>query len=139
MNLKAITVRQPWANAILLGKDVENRSRYFSHRGPLLIHAAKKVDESALTDPRILALPPKELILGQLIGVVTVLDCVRTSDSPWADANGWKLLLTNARPLRLPVPWRGQLSLFDVDYELIHDVLPAGFESEVQYGHLPFS
>lgn len=40
--MKAITVRQPWAWAILFGqKDVENRSRNIagSYRGPLIIHA----------------------------------------------------------------------------------------------------
>ena len=51
--MKALTVRQPWANAILQGKDVENRSRYFGHRGLLLIHAAMKADRDALDDPRI--------------------------------------------------------------------------------------
>jgi hypothetical protein len=40
---EAISVRQPWANAIMLAKDIENRSRYFSHRGPLLIHASMKL------------------------------------------------------------------------------------------------
>jgi hypothetical protein len=116
---KAISVRQPWANAIMLGKDVENRSRYFSHRGPLLIHASLRVDKEALGDHRILALPPNELPFGHLIGVVTVLDCVRISDSPWADASQWKLLLANPRPLLHPVACRGQLGLFRVDRELL--------------------
>jgi len=41
--VKAISVRQPWAYAILhLGKRVENRDwRGCSYRGPVLIHAAK--------------------------------------------------------------------------------------------------
>jgi hypothetical protein len=127
LNLKAITVRQPWASAIMLGKDVENRSRYFKHRGPLLIHASLRVDEDALEDPRILALPPHELIFGHLLGVVTVLDCVRASQSRWANpATPWKLLLANPRPLLRPVAYRGQLSLFDVPQALLRDLLPAG-------------
>jgi hypothetical protein len=116
---KAISVRQPWANAIMLGKNVENRSRYFSHRGPLVIHASLRVDKEALSDRKILALPPRELLFGHLIGVVTVLDCVRISDSPWADASQWKLLLAYPRPLLHPVPCRGQLGLFNVDRELL--------------------
>jgi len=41
--IKALTIRQPWAFAILnLGKDVENRSWRTRHRGPLLIHAAAR-------------------------------------------------------------------------------------------------
>ncbi len=53
--MKAITVRQPWAWAIMHGgKDVENRSRNIvgSYRGPLLIHASLTVEPAGL-DPRI--------------------------------------------------------------------------------------
>ena len=42
-SVPAISIRQPWASAILLlGKDVENRSNWpFKHRGPIVIHAAR--------------------------------------------------------------------------------------------------
>src|SRR5512135_2097795 len=56
VQIKALSVRQPWANAIMLGKDVENRSRYFAHRGLLLIHASSHLDYRARRDPRIKAL-----------------------------------------------------------------------------------
>ncbi len=49
--MKAITVRQPWAYAIIhLGKDVENRTRNIvgSYRGPLIIHAGLAVTPEAL-------------------------------------------------------------------------------------------
>jgi hypothetical protein len=138
MNLKAISVRQPWANAIMLGKDVENRSRYFTHRGPILIHASLKIDAKALNDPRIIALRMKDdLVCGHLIGVVSVIDCVRFSDSDWADyQSGWKLILENPRPLLRPIPYRGQLSLFEVQHRILRDVLPPGFETEMISGHL---
>src|SRR5438309_9292877 len=96
--LTAISIRQPWASAILLGKDVENRSRCYRHRGPLLIHASLKLDADAMRDPRILALPKTDFIVGHLLGVVTVLDCVRDSRSLWADQDSWKLVLSNPRP-----------------------------------------
>lgn len=137
MLIKAISVRQPWANAIMLGKDVENRSRYFQHRGLLLIHASLKVDSDALDDPRILRLPINDLVFGHLIGVVNLVDCVRVSRSRWADPeSNWKLILENPRPLLHPVPYRGQLSLFGVEEKLLRDVLPAGCESEMQAGML---
>jgi ASCH domain len=137
MKLKAISVRQPWANAIMQGKDVENRSRYFSHRGSLLIHASLKVDGAALSDPRILGLPINDLVVGHLIGVVTVLDCVRSSNSRWADPGcEWKLLLASPRPLLRPVPYRGQLALFEVDHELLRGLLPPAFENELPPGML---
>jgi hypothetical protein len=138
MLIKAISVRQPWANAILLGKDVENRSRYFQHRGLLLIHSSLKIDSDALHDPRILALTIGDMAMGHLIGVVTLLDCVHSSPSPWADPEArWKLILANPRPLLRPVPYRGSLSLFDVKHELLRGLLPAGFEDELPPGHLP--
>ena len=38
--MRCLTVRQPWAWAIVAGlKSIENRSRRTTHRGPLLIHA----------------------------------------------------------------------------------------------------
>lgn len=40
--MKCISVRQPFAWAILKGKKrVENRSRLTNHRGPVLLHAGK--------------------------------------------------------------------------------------------------
>jgi 4-hydroxy-3-methylbut-2-enyl diphosphate reductase len=39
--VKALSIRQPWAWLVVNGwKNIENRERRFSHRGPLLIHAA---------------------------------------------------------------------------------------------------
>ena len=128
--IKALSVRQPWASAIMLGKDVENRTRYFSHRGLLLIHAALKVDNYALDDPRIVALgigsPEKPLILGHIIGAVTLLDCVRDYPSPWAYSEEWHLVLANPRPFRRAVACRGQLGLFEVDRDVVRELLEVG-------------
>jgi hypothetical protein len=49
--MRAITVRQPWAWAIVHGgKDVENRTRNIAgaYRGPVAIHAGKTLDEGAV-------------------------------------------------------------------------------------------
>jgi len=51
--IRALTVRQPWAWAIIHGgKDVENRSRNIvgSYRGPVLIHAAQRYDKVGYRD-----------------------------------------------------------------------------------------
>lgn len=46
--MKAITVRQPWAECIARGvKLVENRSRPTTHRGPLAIHAGARPSDQA--------------------------------------------------------------------------------------------
>ncbi|MGG4452378.1 ASCH domain-containing protein [Brevibacillus porteri] len=51
--MKAITIHQPWATLIALGeKKFETRSWATKHRGPIAIHAAKKVDkEICLEEP----------------------------------------------------------------------------------------
>jgi hypothetical protein len=40
--VKALTLRQPWAWAVLHGKTVENRTWRMSYRGPLAIHAGAR-------------------------------------------------------------------------------------------------
>lgn len=133
--MKGITVKQPWAWAIIHGgKDVENRSQMFSYRGPLLIHAAKVDDSGGYGDARIRALGevgmrmPKRDDRGHVIGVVDLVDVHSASDyaacaglpsgycSRWAES-GYRathLVLRNVRCLAEPVPARGMLGLWDV-------------------------
>jgi hypothetical protein len=43
--MKALSVRQPWARAIVTGlKPIENRTWQTNYRGPLLIHAGQRDD-----------------------------------------------------------------------------------------------
>jgi hypothetical protein len=45
----ALSVRQPWAWAIVSGyKDVENRSWPTNYRGTLFIHAGQRLDRAGL-------------------------------------------------------------------------------------------
>lgn len=45
--MKALSLKQPWAEAILfLGKDIENRVWSTHHRGPLVIHCSKGWDKA---------------------------------------------------------------------------------------------
>lgn len=96
--VKALTVRQPWAWAIIHGgKDVENRSRNIAgkYRGPVAIHAGVSVDDlQDVYDPRIAealrgAQTPvrwtvgDHLDFGAIIGVVDLVD-VHTPDDCWA-------------------------------------------------------
>lgn len=112
----ALTVRQPWAWAIIhAGKDIENRTWATDHRGPLLIHAGKRIDPQGFAFIRALGIVvPDDLPLGGIIGQVDLLAC--TPDpvgSPWA-AEGhyhWQLASPRALPYR---PTRGQQGLFHV-------------------------
>jgi hypothetical protein len=125
-SIPALSVRQPWASAILLGKDVENRSRRFKYRGPLLIHAAMHTSAHNWKDPRIeaLKLDRKREPIGCLIGLVTLVDCVRDSSSIWADQDSWHLVLRDPVRLARPVLFKGQLNLFKIPVHLIEHLLP---------------
>lgn len=57
--MKALTVRQPWAEAIACGaKLVENRSMGTRYRGPLAIHAGKGWAKWGFADERLRGLWP---------------------------------------------------------------------------------
>jgi hypothetical protein len=116
--VKALTIRQPWAFAILhLEKDVENRVWRTHYRGPLLIHAAIHHEHQ----PRELlakymSRPPSqenlnELPRGCVVGTAELFDCVKNAKSRWADRGAWHWLLRNVRPIR-PVECTGRLGLW---------------------------
>lgn len=82
--MKALSLWQPWASAVALGfKKNETRSWPTNYRGPLLIHAAKKV----IPWPSIsiqamfegIAFQPDDLPLGQVLCRVDLIDCKRIS------------------------------------------------------------
>lgn len=53
--MKALTVQQPWAWAIIHGgKNTENRTQSWRYRGPLAIHAGARWSEHGCTDERVL-------------------------------------------------------------------------------------
>ena len=89
--MKVITVRQPWAYAIIhMGKDIENRTWNTGYRGPLLIHAASTMRRSEYDCftrfirsefRRKQILPPTRLPMGGIVGMVELVDVVKTSKS----------------------------------------------------------
>lgn len=94
--LRILTVRQPWAWAIMHGgKNVENRVRNIAgaYRGPIAIHVAQSEDEAAYSAPVLrealearfrdwspgivvkrLRSEPAPKYLGRIIGVVDLVD-----------------------------------------------------------------
>ena len=46
LEMRALSIRQPWAWLIVNGhKDIENRSWRTKYRGPFLVHAGLKVEK----------------------------------------------------------------------------------------------
>lgn len=120
--MKALSIRQPWAELVLRGlKDVENRSWRTHHRGPLLIHASQGADEPWYGDFGI----PEDAPRGALVGVVDVIDCMRQRTSPWHSRGSWGFYLAKPRRLPRPVPWKASLGLFDVPDRRVRRALVA--------------
>jgi hypothetical protein len=130
--IKAISIRQPWAWLIVSGaKGVENRCWSTSHRGPLLIHAAKSCTFAAWCDawdwiderlPHVRRIypPPTYTAIerGGIIGIVDQVGCADDADmeyrpyySAWAVPGQWHHLYASPRPLSFS-PCSGMLGLF---------------------------
>lgn len=145
--MRVLTVRQPWAWAIVHGgKDVENRVRNIAgdYRGPVAIHVAGKYAETGLNLDALddacdewcasngCGDHPWFKGVGDIIGVVDLVDVHQAADcwdspgycSRWADGV-WHLVLANARPLVLPIPYRGALGLRRLDEAMVQQVLAA--------------
>jgi hypothetical protein len=117
--VKAITIRQPWAWAVVFGiKRVENRTWATRYRGPRLIHAGKSRASLGREADLLPGLPPyDELPYRAIVGVVTLVDCVPVDQAPPAPftEGPWCWILADARPFRRPIPHRGLIRLFEVD------------------------
>jgi hypothetical protein len=135
--VKALTVQQPWAWAIIHGgKDVENRTQAWSYRGPLAIHAGTRWSERGAWSPLMQAALAKPQDTGSLLAYlergafIGVVDLVAVHvagtgccDSDWGeqqyDEHGGRtrrdivhLVLERPRPLPEPIPCRGSLGLW---------------------------
>ncbi len=112
--MKVLTIRQPWAWAIIFaGKDIENRSWRTHYRGPLAIHAGAKVEKNAALPRRARAPEDDDLVSSAILGVVDLVDVVKSSRSRWFEGP-FGLVLQNPRPLLRPLPCKGRLGLWDL-------------------------
>lgn len=146
--MRILTVRQPWAWAIIHGgKTVENRVRNIAgeYRGPVLIHVAKAYADDwqskTLADlmnehPGLFDEPqPWRDHAGEIIGVVDLVDvhppipgegAVRGDTcSPWAEPDAWHLVFENPRALAEPIPYKGALGLRKTEFDVVGDYLAA--------------
>ena len=107
--MKALSLRQPWANLIASGeKTIETRTWKTNYRGEILICSSKY---------------PKIEPYGKAICVATIYDCkpMLKSDTQraccdWYEGYSW--FLKDIRPI-VPFDVKGQLNLFEVDDDLI--------------------
>jgi hypothetical protein len=112
--MKALSVRQPWAWAIVAGwKPIENRTWQTNHRGLLLIHAGLQYDRAGFEFLESHAInTPDDLLRGGIVGRVQLIDITTDHPSTWAQPGCFHWVL--ADPIQTPFrPMRGQLKLFE--------------------------
>lgn len=125
MELTSISIRQPWAWAIInAGKNIENRTWRTNYRGKVIVHASKHFDHAGY-DKLVKAskmlgfkIPDKEELKkqsGGFVGMVDIVGCRKNiKNNFWKDADSYGWVLAN--PIKLNfVPYRGKLSLFKVE------------------------
>jgi hypothetical protein len=120
--VKALSIMQPWAWLVVTGrKDIENRDWPTSFRGPVLIHAGKRIDRDCadmlkmglhpVTSERIEPID-RNWECGGIVGAAEIVGCVARSPSPWfVGRYGFVLRKQQVLPFQ---PLRGQLGFFDV-------------------------
>lgn len=129
--MKALSIQQPFAHAILhLGKDVENRTWPWPASIPLpcriVIHAGKREDTEGheiikqMTSVDV----PWDLPKGCLVGEATVLGSFNLAEAraetgrpkynPWV-FGPYCWVLTDPIAYPEPIPYRGQLRIFEVE------------------------
>lgn len=116
---------QPFADLIILGKKtIELRNWNTNFRGEVLIHAPLKIRKEDAKRLKI----DKKFVTGAIVGKVEIYD-IKKYDSKkqlkqdqkfhFASKNfhdkTYGFLLKNAKPFRIPIPYKGQLGLFDVE------------------------
>ena len=137
----ALSIRQPWAYAILhLGKDRENRTWQNGFTGRLIVHASKTIDQGAVLWLRSQGYEiPTALPTGALVGEVTVTGCRRASaralgrsrmpECAWAAIPGvsdWEegpycFELADPEAWENPIRYAGSLGFFTVRFDRTPD------------------
>ena len=123
--MKCLSVSQPFADLIISGKKtIELRNWNTNFRGEFLIHAPIKIRTEDCERLKI----TKKLVTGAIIGKAELYDVKKYNSSKevkmdqkfhLASKNfqdktfGFKI--KNVKPLRIPIPWKGQLGFFDVE------------------------
>ena len=123
--MKCLSVSQPFADLIISGKKtIELRKWNTNFRGEFFIHAPIKI---RVKDCKRLKIT-KKLVTGVIIGKAELYDVKKYNslkevkmDQKFHLASknfqdktfGFKI--KNAKSLRIPIPWKGQLGFFDVE------------------------
>ena len=143
--MKCLSVSQPFADLIVSGKkNIELRNWNTNFRGDFLIHAPLKI---RVEDSKRLKIN-KKFITGAIIGKGQLYDVKKYNSikeikldqkyhfsTKKFQNKTFGFMLKNVKPLRIPIPWKGQLGFFDVDIpkikiknkEIVSDIIDEEF------------
>lgn len=126
--MKAISIRQPWAELILQGrKTIELRTWDTRIRGRVAVHTGTQVERAAC---EAYDLDPANLVRGALLGYVDIVGVVAVHQDNWDELReqhlalgdypgprkGWRLANPERSPQ--PIPMRGRRQFFNVPDDL---------------------
>lgn len=128
LKLKALSLKQPYAELILQGKKkIELRNWNTHFRGEFLIHASKTPDSEAMKKFNFNTLP-----LGGIVGKANLLDVKlyknnlehgKDKDLHLASASWGNYGFILENPIRLKFKsLKGQLNFFDIDLKVLEDL-----------------
>jgi len=143
--MKALSIKQPYASLIAEGvKDVENRSYNTKFRGTVLIHASAKWHDRAkavsmFSREQLEEIKKHEkgnidrwitekyttnrLEVSAIIGQVDIIDCVKNSQSIWAEKDAFHWVLANAKKYDYPIlNVKGKLSFWNFEPENLEEI-----------------
>ena len=123
--MKCLSICQPFAELIIQDKKtIELRNWNTNYRGEFLVHAPIKIKKE---DCKKLKIKGK-LTTGAIIGKAEIYDVKKYQStkeiqndknkhfsSKKFQEKTYGFILKNPKPLRIPIPWKGQLGFFDVD------------------------
>lgn len=133
--MKALSICQPYAHLIVVTKEkrIENRTWPTNHRGPLAIHASKTRCWLSPGENR----HCPGMAFGAIIGLCKLKDCIAIdavyrrklrSDQSWIydhehTEGPWCFELADVLELVTPIPYRGQLGLFEIPNHLLNSAV----------------
>jgi len=146
--MKCLSVSQPFANLIIQGKKtIELRRWNTSFRGEFLIHAPLTIRKD---DCKRLKINAKNLVTGAIVGMAELYDVKKYKSSSELRLDSKKhlasknflssrysFLLKNAKPFRIPIPFKGKLGFFEVKLKKpkikTNDLLEELIDEEYRY------
>jgi hypothetical protein len=133
--LSAISIRQPWLDMIVRGfKVMELRTWEMRERGTIALHAPKRIDFGAAylygySQPWLLP-------TGKIVAVADVMDVLVLDRKSWCETLAehrqpiptggvYGIRLSNVRPLKRPIVYRGRQVIFPLNEDVVARVRKA--------------